>query len=69
MSAAQFLCLMNTLDSKIELSGKKDFALISEVIAALCVSSHKWLLFLQHGTSLAGASSLIWAQHSGTIIW
>lgn len=41
MSAAQFLCLMNTLDSKIELSGKKDFALISEVIAALCVSSHK----------------------------
>lgn len=41
MRAAQFLCLMNALDSKIELSKKKDFALISKVIAPLCVSSHK----------------------------
>lgn len=41
MRAPHFLFLMSALDPTIELSRKKDFALISKLIAPLCVSSHK----------------------------
>lgn len=34
-------CTSYTLDSTTELSRKKDFALISKLIAPLCVNSHK----------------------------